>query len=197
MTASGNVRSCSLSSHKVLSYGVSLICCTCDLVCCSGVSPATCSGGLCIIRCKLPVPVASFLCIWFRSAVALWLLFFLLCFFCCLLASLCSLILSKLFKPYMLCSFRYKLVTFSIALIPVIWCPVFLILSLCFLWLLWFVVSFANFVIFLTVYRNILQALCFSQSGSVTCCRSKTKPEHKPHLRSGTQPDTTKRNATN
>ena len=116
---------------------------------------------------------------------------------CCLLASLCSLILSKLFKPYMLCSFRYKLVTFSIALIPVILWPVFLILSLCFLWLLWFVVNFANFVIFLTVYRNILQALCFSQSGSVTCCRSKTKPEHKPHQRSGTQPDTTKRNTTN
>lgn len=100
-------------------------------------------------------------------------------------------------KPYMLCSFRYKLVTFFIALIPVILWPVFLILSLCFLWLLWFVVSFANFVIFLTVYRNILQALCFSQSGSVTCCRSKTKPEHKPHQRSGTQPDTAKRNTTN
>lgn len=149
-----------------------------------------------MICCKLPVPAASFLCIWW-SAVALWLLFFLLWFFCCLLASLCSLILSKLFKPYILCSFRYKLVTFSIALIPVIWCPVFLILSLCFLWLLWFVVNFANFVIFLTVYRNILQALCFSQSGSVTCCRSKTKPEHKPHQRSGTQPDITKRNTTN
>ena len=138
-----------------------------------------------MICCKLSVPAASFLCIWFRSAVALWLLFFLLCFFCCLLASLCSLILSKLFKPYMLCSFRYKLVTFSIALIPVILWPVFLILSLCFLWLLWFVVSFDNFVIFLTVYR------------SVTCCRSKTKPEHKPHRRSGTQPDTAKRNTTN
>lgn len=150
-----------------------------------------------MICCKLPVPATSFLYIWFRSAVALWLLFFLLCFSYCLLASLFSLILSNLFKPYMLCSFRYKLVTFSIALIPVILWPVFLILSLCFLWLLWFVVNFANFVIFLTVYRNILQALCFSQSGSVTCCRSKTKPEHKPHRRSGTQPDTTKRNATN
>ena len=150
-----------------------------------------------MICCKLPVTAASFLYIWFRSAVALWLLFFLLCFFYCLLASLCSLILSKLFKPYMLCSFRYKLVTFFIALIPVILWPVFLILSLCFLWLLWFVVNFANFVIFLTVNRNILQALCFSQSGSVTCCRSETKPEHKPHRRSGTQPDTAKRNTTN
>ena len=149
-----------------------------------------------MICCKLPVPAASFLCIWFRSVVALCFLFF-LCFSCCLLASLCSLILSKLFKPYMLCSFRYKLVTFSIALIPVILWPVFLILSLCFLWLLWFVVSFADFVIFLTVYGNILQALYFSQSESVTCCRFKTKPEHKPHRRSGTQPDTTKRNATN
>ena len=156
-----------------------------------------------MIRCKFSVSAASFLCIWFRSAVALWLLFF-LCFFCCLLvslcsllASLCSLILSKLFKPYMLCSFRYKLMTFSIALIPVILWPVFLILSLCFLWLLWFVVSFANFVIFLTLYRNILQALYFSQSGSVTCYRSETKPEHKPHRRSGTQPDTAKRNTTN
>lgn len=149
-----------------------------------------------MIRYKFSVPAASFLCIGFRSAVALWLLFFLCCS-CCLLASLFSLILSKLFKPYMLCSFRYKLVTFSIALIPVILWPVFLILSLCFLWLLWFVVNFANFVIFLTVNRNILQALCFSQSGSVTCCRSKTKPEHKPHLRSGTQPDTAKRNTTN
>lgn len=150
-----------------------------------------------MICCKLPVPATSFLYIWFRSAVALWLLFFLLCFSYCLLASLFSLILSKLFKPYMLCSFRYKLVTFSIALIPVILWPVFLILSLCFLWLLWFVVSFANFVIFLTVYRNILQALCFSQSESATCCRFKTKPEHKPHRRSGTQPDTAKRNTTN
>ena len=147
-----------------------------------------------MICCKLPVPATSFLYIWFRSAVAHWLLFF-LCFSCCLLASLCSLILSKLFKPYMLCSFRYKLVTFSIALIPVILWPVFLILSLCFLWLLWFVVNFANFVIFLTVYRNILQALCFSQSESVTCCRSEIKPEHKPHQRSETQPDATKRNA--
>lgn len=149
-----------------------------------------------MIRYKFSVPAASFLCIGFRSAVALWLLFFLCCS-CCLLASLFSLILSKLFKPYMLRSFRCKLVTFSIALISVILQPVFLILSLCFLWLLWFVVSFANFVIFLTVNRNILQALCFSQSGSVTCCRSKTKPEHKPHLRSGTQPDTAKRNTTN
>ena len=130
-----------------------------------------------MICCKLSVPATNNVCIWFRSAIALWLLFFLLCFFCCLLASLFSLIPSNLFKPYMLCSFRYKLVTFSIALIPVILWPVFLILSLCFLWLLWFVVNFANFVIFLTVYRNILQALCFSQSGSVTCCRSKTKPE--------------------
>ena len=147
--------------------------------------PAACSGGLYVIRCKLSVPAASFLCIWFRSAVALWLLFFLR-FSCCLLVSLCSLILSKLFKPYMVRSFRYKLVTFSIALVSVIWWPVFFMLCLCFLWLLWFVVGFANFVIFLTVYRNILQALCFSQSGSVTCCRSKTKPEHKPHRRSGT-----------
>lgn len=149
-----------------------------------------------MICCKLPVPATSFLCIWFRSVVALWLHFF-LCFSCCLLVALFSLILSKLFKPYMLRAFRYKLVTFSIALIPVILWPVFLILSLCFLWLLWFVVSFANFVIFLTVYKNILQALCFSQSGSVTCCRSKTKLEHKPHRRSGTQPDTAKRNTTN
>lgn len=105
-------------------------------------------------------------------------------------------ILLKSFKPYMLCSFRYKLVTFSIALIPVILWPVFLILSLCFLWPVWFVVNFANFVIFLTVYRNILQALCFSHSGSVTCCRSETKPEHKPHQRSETQPSTAKRNTT-
>ena len=151
-----------------------------------------------MIRCKLSVPAASFLCIWFRSAVCCSSLASLLpLLLCCLLASLFSLILSKLFKPYMLCSFRYKLVTFSIALIPVILWPVFLILSLCFLWLLWFVVSFANFVIFLTVYRNILQALYFSQSESATCCRSKTKPEHKPHRRSGTQPDTAKRNTTN
>lgn len=196
MTTSGNVRSCSISSHKVLNCEISLICCTCNLVACSGGSPVAYSGGLYVICCKLSVPALIFLYIWFRSAVALWLLFF-LCFSCCLLASLCSLILAKLFKPYMLCSFRYKLVTFSIALIPVILWPVFLILSLCFLWLLWFVVNFANFVIFLTVYRNILQALCFSQSGSVTCCRSKTKPEHKPHRRSGTQPDTAKRNTTN
>lgn len=145
---------------------------------------------------KLSVPATNNVCIWFRSAVALWLLFF-LCFSCYLLASLFSLILSKLFKSYMLCSFRYKLVTFSIALIPVILQPVFLILSLCFLWLLWFVVSFANFVIFLTAYRNILQALYFSQSESATRCRSETKPEHKPHRRSETQSDTIKRNIMN
>lgn len=105
--------------------------------------------------------------------------------------------LSKLFKPYMIRSFRYNLVTFSIALFSVILWPVFFMLCLCFLWLLWFVVNFANFVIFLTVYRNILQYLSFSQSGSVTCCRSETKPEHKPHQRSGMQPDTAKRNTMN
>lgn len=150
-----------------------------------------------MIRCKFSVPAVNNVCIWFRSAVC-----------CSSLASLLPLLLllsvgfsvlsdpSKLFKPYMLRSFRYKLVTFSIALVSVILWPVFFMLCLCFLWLLWFVVSFANFVIFLTVYRNILQALYFSQSGSVTCYRSETKPEHKPHRRSGTQPDTAKRNTT-